>query len=231
MKQNAVSFSSSESKKKITETEFTNNNALAIILPHEKQTGTQKDKNLLHGEPLQDADAALIKPFLETNDVFVRSAATSHNTRHKFNKATYYNKYNNCILFLRPESGKTEKTMQWLREHLNSIKNKYKLNEKSHFDIAILEKRFGQRDKNKIKRILQEMYSYSTVKIVVLMSQYESKTKYNNDFEANKYEIKIGAYTRFPYRNPKFCHHAEEVILVDTRLTQGSPPLQKQDRP
>ena len=44
--------------KKITEKEFTNNNALAITLPHEGQTDTQKDKNLLHGEPLQHADAA-----------------------------------------------------------------------------------------------------------------------------------------------------------------------------
>jgi hypothetical protein len=44
------------------------------------------------------------------------------------------------------------------------------------------------RDKNKIKRILQEMYSYSIVNAVVLMSQYENKTKYSNDIEVNKYK-------------------------------------------
>jgi hypothetical protein len=132
-------------KKKITETEFTNNNALANILPHEEQTDIQNGKNLLRAEPLRHADAALIKPFLETNDILVRSAATSHNSRHNFNKATLYNIFNNYILFLRLESDKKEKTMQWIGEHMNSIKNRYKWNEKSQFVIAILEKRFGQR--------------------------------------------------------------------------------------
>jgi hypothetical protein len=185
---------------KITETEFTNNNALANILLHEQQTETQNDKNLLRAEPLQLADAALMKPFLGNKDILVRSTVASHISRHNFNKATYCNKYNNYILFLQLESEKTEKTMKWLRKHMNSIKNKYKWNAKSHFVIAILEKRFGQREKNITKRSLQEMYSCSIVNTVVLMSEYEKKTKYNKDFEAEKYEMKIGAYKWFPFK-------------------------------
>jgi hypothetical protein len=206
--------------KRITEREFTNNNALAVILPHEEHTDTQNDRNLLRGDSLQHADADLTRPFLETKDVLVTDAAASHSTRHNFNKITCCNKDNNYIFFLRLESERTEKTMQWLRKQMKNIKNKYQWTAKSKIVIAILENKFGQTDQNIIRSILQEMYSDSVVNTIVLTSQYENKSKHNNDLEAEKYEMKIGAYTWFPYQNPNSCHHVEDVTLIDTCLTE-----------
>jgi hypothetical protein len=207
--------------KEITEREFTNNNALTIMLPHEGHTDTQTDRYLLGGDTLQQADADWTKPLLETNDVLVTSTPTSHNKRHNSNTAVCCNRDKNYVLFIRLEYEKTEKTLQWLKEQVKSIKNMYKWNAESHFVIAILEKKFGQTDQNIIKMILQEMYSDSIVNTIVLMSQHEDKMKHNNDLEADKYEMKIGAYTWFPYQNPKSCHHVEDITLIDTWLTEG----------
>jgi hypothetical protein len=206
--------------KEITETELTNNNPLAIILPQQEHIRTQNYRNLLHGEPLEPMDEALIKPFLETTSVLVTNTAESQNRRHNFNKDMQYNKDKNYILYLRLEPKEIEKTMECLRKQMEIIKNKYKWNAKSHFVIAILENSFARRNQNIIKRILQDMYSYSVINVIVLMSQNENKTTQNKDLGDEKYEMTIGVFTWFPYRNPKSCHHVQDVSLIDIWLTE-----------